>query len=57
MSSVTLEKYLYAQKGGKEGLQKTMLETLVKVHAQTVALCPVDKGQRANSYSVSFDNK
>jgi hypothetical protein len=57
MSTIKVEKYLYAQKGAKEGLKKVMLETLVMVHAQTVALCPVQYGQLKNSYMVVFDGK
>jgi len=57
MSSVTLEKYLFAEKGSTEGLSKTILESLIKVHAKTVALCPVDKGQLKNSYMITLDSK
>lgn len=60
MSSVTLEKYLFAQKGSKEGMKKSILETLLLVHGRTVADCPVAEdngGQLRNSYMISYDNK
>jgi len=55
MSSVTVEKYVYAQKGALNGLNQSILETLIKVHAQAVALCPVAQdsgGQLKNSLMI-----
>jgi len=55
MSSVKIEKYIYAEKGAKDGLSKSILETLVKVHAKAVALCPVRQingGQLKNSLMI-----
>jgi len=52
MSSVTLEKYVYAEKGALRGLNGSILETLIKVHAQAVALSPSDLGQLRNSLMV-----
>lgn len=57
MSSIRLEKYLYAEKGAAGGLSKSILETLVKVHGQAVALCPVDKGQLRNSLMIVTNEK
>jgi len=52
MSSVILEKYVYAQKGALQGLNQSILETLIKVHAAAVTLQQPDKGQLRNSLMI-----
>jgi len=55
--SVTLEKYVYANTGAQKGTRAGVLELLLKVRGQAVALCPVDKGQLRNSHMVKIGNE
>lgn len=48
-SEVKITQNIFAKKGAEQGARKSIVETMVKVHAQAVALCPVDLGQLRNS--------
>ncbi len=49
-SEVIINKNTFALEGGEKGLEKTILETCIKVHAETVANTEVDTGMLANSW-------
>lgn len=57
MSTVELKKYVFAEKGAKEGAMEGVIALALNVHAQAVALCPVDEGQLRNSYMVKTPDK
>ena len=48
-SSVTITRNIFASKGAQIGTEQAVTAALVKVTAQAKLLCPVDKGQLANS--------
>lgn len=45
-----LTTYIFAPKGAELGLQRSIIAALVGTCSQAKLLCPVDKGQLANSY-------
>lgn len=52
-----IEYYRKDTKGVAElGAAEAILQTLIKVHAQAVALCPVDYGQLKNSIMFTFED-
>lgn len=55
--TVELKKYVFAEKGAKDGAMDGIIALALSVHAQTVTACPVDLGQLANSYMVKTPDK
>lgn len=47
--SVKITQNVFAIKGAGKGLRQSIIETMVKIHAQGTTLAPKDKAQLANS--------
>lgn len=55
-SVVTIRRNDFAVSGSESGLRKVAVQAAVKVHAQAVALAPVDFGQLRNSIMYILDD-
>ena len=48
-SEIVITRNIFAKAGAEEGLKAAIVQTMVEIHANAVALAPVDLGQLRNS--------